>query len=67
MYLNFPSTAEPEEIQAQLDRLPASTDNRILAARFEDGSYRVVGRIVKEPDCPQEDFDHVIEWLAKTY
>lgn len=67
MKLTFPVTAEPEEIAAELAKLDSDPACRVLAARFPDGTYRVIGRVVKDPDCNQEDFDAIMYQLANTY
>lgn len=67
MKLTFPPTAELEEVCAELAKLENSPERRVLAARFNDGSYRVIGNVVKDPDCPQEDFDFFMKQLANIY
>lgn len=67
MKLKFPPTAELEEVRAELAKLQGTPERRVLAAQFPDGSYRVIGDVVKDPDCPQEDFDFAMDQLAKIY
>lgn len=44
----------------------ATPDERVLIGRLRDGAYAVIGRVVKDPDCPQEDFDFAVEQLVNT-
>lgn len=67
MRLTFPRTAELEEVVAELEKLDGGPGDKVLAAKYLDGSYRVIGRVVKDPDCPQEDFDAFLDQLAKIY
>lgn len=67
MKLTFPPTAELEEVRAELAKLQGTPERRVLAAQFPDGSYRVIGDVVKDPDCPQEYFDFAMDQLAKIY
>lgn len=67
MTLTFSPTTELDDISAELAKLDGGPESRVLAVKFPDGSYRVVGRITKDPDCTQEDFDFFLEQLARTY
>ena len=67
MKMIFPPTADLEEIRAELNKLQDTPERRVLAAQFPDGSYRVIGNVVKDPDCPQEDFDFAMDQLSKIY
>ena len=67
MRLTFPPTAELEDICAELAKLGDTPERRVLAAQLPDGSYLVIGDVVKDPDCPQEDFDFAMNQLAKIY
>ena len=67
MTLTFPPTTELHDISAELAKLDENPESRVLAVQFPDGSYRVIGRIVKDPDCQQEDFDFALKQLARTY
>lgn len=64
MYIEFPPTAEPQEISSALDKLGYTPERRVIACRYPDGSYRVIGEIIKDADCPQEYFDFALKQLA---
>lgn len=64
MKLTFPRSAELKEISAAIDKL-GTPDRRAMVSMMPDGSYRLVGSIVKDPDCPQKDFDWAMEQLAE--
>lgn len=67
MYLRFPQSVEIDEIDEALAKLGYTPDRRPVAVKFPDGSYRVIGAVVKDPDCPQEDFDFAIQQLSQIY
>lgn len=67
MYINLPATATLEEIDAAIQALPEIEDTRALGVRFPDGSYRVVGEIVRYDECPREDFEQAMDILAHFY
>lgn len=64
MNIYLTSTASIEEVDAAIAQIPVVEGERAIGVRFPDGSYRVIGRIVRDYDCPPEDFDTAMELLA---
>jgi len=65
IYATFPAQVPPEELDKALESLPYTPDKRPLGVRMEDGSYCIIGQIVKDEDCPQEVFDAALDMMTK--
>ena len=66
-YRKFEPGTPLEVIDEELKKLPVDKTDCPLAARLKDGSYQIVGHLVKYEDCPQEVFDEVIIGLSQVY
>lgn len=64
-YMHFPATATPEEIDEALNAIPEVDGERALAVRFPDGSYDLIGTIVRAIDCPPEVFNQAMKILEE--
>ena len=59
----FKMRLSSEQIEQLWELTKEDPTRRSIIARMDDGSYRVLGEIVKLPDCPQEEFDKALERL----
>ena len=62
-YMHFPATAAPEEIDEAFSTIPEVEGERPLAVRLTDGSYALIGTIVRAIDCPPEIFNQAMKIL----
>lgn len=62
-YMHFPATAAPEEIDEALNAIPEVDGEKPLAVFFPDGSYHLIGTIVRAIDCPPEIFNKAIKLI----
>ena len=65
IYATFPIDYDYEELDKALASLPSTPEKRALGVRLKDGSYHVIGYIVKDDDCPQEIFDEALEIMVE--
>ena len=61
----FKMRLSSEQIEQLLELTKQDPTRRSIIARMNDGSYRVLGEIVKLPDCPQDEFDKALERLSE--
>lgn len=67
IYATFPAQVPLEELDKALESLPYTPEKRPLGVRMEDGSYCIIGQIVKDEDCPQEVFDAALDTMIKCF
>lgn len=61
----FKTRLSSEQLEQLWELTKQDPTRRSIIARFNDGSYRVLGEVVKLPDCPQEEFDKSLEMLSE--
>ena len=61
----FEMRLSSEQIEQLWELTKEDPTRRSIIARMDDGSYRVLGEVVKLPDCPQEEFDKALERLTE--
>ena len=61
----FEMRLSSEQIEQLWELTKQDPTRRSIIARMDDGSYRILGEVVKLPDCPQEEFDKSLEMLSE--
>lgn len=67
IYAIFPAQVPLDELDKALEFLPYTPDKRPLGVRMDDGSYCIIGCIVKDEECPQEVFDAALDTMVKVF
>ena len=65
IYQQLPIDCDYEELDKALASLPTTPEKRAVGVRLKDGSYHVIGYIVKDEECPQEIFDEALEMIVE--
>ena len=66
-YMKFSADLPPESINEILALLDEDKTRRSLGVMLKDGTYHVIGEIVKFDGCPQDVFDEAMELMAGIY
>ena len=66
-YIKFEADFPLESINEVLDLFDSDPTRRAIGIMMKDGTYQVIGEIVKFEGCPQDVFDEAMEIMAGIY